>query len=468
MAVEDTSDRSDANVKPEGCDTQGEILSAILAFDQQRLNTLADQLPRGSVNAELARGWRDLFGLVDLEELAERGRQLSVVAAAEGLAGQVLGSQALCAMAYLGQNDLVQATSTARRASRMAAVEAIPSWGRLVNVVLARVRRHAGRPHLALWICTVIARNMPKEFETWVQWELLLSGHIAAGTSFERWTEPARTLTRLLAWLRDDQSREMAPDADELLRKASVWVGFREETESLLALIHADHTHTHHAHPWSYGVGRAPPYGLAGLCRQYPTAADSATTAYVRAVPRSQGRRILTLGLALCTANERTRVLAEERGHVRTDTGLSVLALAGPAGLDLGTFFRSVYGFTYEAGLHRAVLDTLVHRMRRRVPNDATILRNNEVFSLDCEQNFLIPDPRCSFETTDVVLMALAKGSAVSANDLAAALLIPLRSVQAALAQLADDGACDTARDGRRILYQISDTTFTASTTARS
>jgi DNA-binding transcriptional ArsR family regulator len=199
-----------------------------------------------------------------------------------------------------------------------------------------------------------------------------------------------------------------------------------------------------------------------------PTASQAASTAYVKAIPQREGRRLLTLGLSLCTPEERTRVLAEESGHARTDTALSVLAMAGPVGLELGTFFKSVYGFAYDPALHRAVLDTLLHRMRKRVPSDVKLSRTDEVFSLDCERPFLIPDPRCALETTDVVLMALAKSGTVSANDLASALLIPLRSVQAALAQLAEDGACDAARDGRRIFYQISDTTFTASTTSRS
>ena len=60
------------------------------------------------------------------------------------------------------------------------------------------------------------------------------------------------------------------------------------------------------------------------------------------------------------------RLLARDssRAGARTETGIAALALAGDAVISRDDFFRRVYGFPFVAYRHRAVLDTLCHRMR--------------------------------------------------------------------------------------------------------
>src|SRR5205085_10755199 len=64
----------------------------------------------------------------------------------------------------------------ARRASRMAQAESLPQLEYLANLTLARVRRHSGRPHLALHILGALARVAPAAWSGWLGWETLLGG----------------------------------------------------------------------------------------------------------------------------------------------------------------------------------------------------------------------------------------------------------------------------------------------------
>jgi predicted DNA-binding transcriptional regulator YafY len=54
----------------------------------------------------------------------------------------------------------------------------------------------------------------------------------------------------------------------------------------------------------------------------------------------------------------------------------------------------------------------------------------------------------------------LAERGSASAKDAAGELGISLRSAQAALAELAQSGACDAQKDGRNVAYVVEDTVF--------
>ena len=60
----------------------------------------------------------------------------------------------------------------------------------------------------------------------------------------------------------------------------------------------------------------------------------------------------------------------------------------------------------------------------------------------------------------DRVLQLVAKRGSVTAKDAAGALGIPLRSAQSALKELVEGGACKLRRDGRKVAYEVEDTTF--------
>jgi predicted ArsR family transcriptional regulator len=59
-----------------------------------------------------------------------------------------------------------------------------------------------------------------------------------------------------------------------------------------------------------------------------------------------------------------------------------------------------------------------------------------------------------------VLLRHLATPGGATARELAERLDVPLRSVQQALKELTADGACVSAREGRKVAYTIEDTTF--------
>ena len=163
------------------------------------------------------------------------------------------------------------------------------------------------------------------------------------------------------------------------------------------------------------------------------------------------------------------------RSGARTETGIAALALAGEGGDTRDAIFRRVYGFTFVAYRHRAVLDTLCHRMRALLGSAGDIRRDEAEASgvadspspampsiaLVLREAIVVPDMRCVLPAADRVLRSLALLGATSASAAAESLRMPLRTVQAVLQQLVADGACTIERDGRRIAYRIEDTTFT-------
>jgi hypothetical protein len=237
---------------------------------------------------------------------------------------------------------------------------------------------------------------------------------------------------------------------------------------------------------WTRGETAAIPFGLHGVGLQQDVGpqAESAT-AYVIARPKESGRRLLLPGLGL---SPRARMLARDstRAGARTETGIAALALAGDAGDTRDGFFRSVYGFTFVPYRHRAVLDTLCHRMRTLLGTAGEIRRDEgesnahadkptdapnaaaaaPTIALLLRHTIVVPDMRCILPTADRVLRALALLGATSATVAAETLHMPLRTVQAVLQELVSEGACTIERDGRRVAYKIEDTTFTQVTAA--
>ena len=103
--------------------------------------------------------------LADLFALASASRDPRLVVEMTALRALVLAS--------LGKAG--DALVFARRASMMARTEADPDAELLANLVLARMRRHAGKPHLAMRILDAIARLVPEAPRAWLEWERLLA-----------------------------------------------------------------------------------------------------------------------------------------------------------------------------------------------------------------------------------------------------------------------------------------------------
>jgi hypothetical protein len=441
-----------------------------------------------------ARLWeRLLAGVTDgLDAMA---RSLFNEASKQNASAEVIETTVIRALLALSAGSLNDAIELARRASRMAQSEALPQLEYLANITLARVRRYSGRPHLALHILSALSRVAPTHWSGWIGWETLLAGGRPTPSTTEgNPSRPGtaapsaiaeRNLHDLLDAVRGAERSAFRAAASKLERGPGLWPHISEELTALLAALDplgpaipasmAD---------WCRGEAAAIPWGLHGVGIPQDAAPQAEiATAYVLAQPGCNARRFLFPGLALAPS---ARLLARDsaKSGGRTETGIAVLALAGPSGMSRDAFFRSVYGFPFVAYRHRAVLDVLCHRMRgllgdageiRREGGDVPAASDGAVSSsppggpwiaMVLREAIIVPDMRCVLPTADRVLRALSTLGATSATAAADSLRMPLRTVQAVLQQLVSEGACMLERDGRRVAYRIEDTTFTQVTSA--
>ena len=94
----------------------------------------------------------------------------------------------------------------------------------------------------------------------------------------------------------------------------------------------------------------------------------------------------------------------------------------------------------------------------------AEVVRSEGFITLNVHQPFTVPDPRCSRPLEDRLLETLATSRDATAKGTAAALGVPLRTVQGALKELVAEGACLAERKGRAVAYRVEDTTFASPT----
>lgn len=391
------------------------------------------------------------------EGLADEAREVEVQAARHRLASIVVETACIRALIELERCDQAGATTIARRAARMARVERLPQSEYLAGLVLARVRRHGGRPHLATRILTALAGYVSPEWRTQVEWESLLAGGAAplAGSSrsplAEFLAEVRSNAPIAIAFERADARLRMAPQRVELHALARTL----DPDDADYPLAPRD------VHEWRRGAGSLAPRGIFGVC-----ASDAlelpAVLGWVVCDARG-ARRVLRTTLSRL-AGEYAIVGPRERKHSKVDAAVAALALAGEAGAAPDDLFEAVYGFGYRAELHRSAFDVLLHRLRQHIDGFATTERSGERIVLRIERACVLPDPRCNRPIDDRLLQLLAAMGTASARDAAAALDAPLRTVQRALAELVADGACVKARDGREVAYAIEDTTFSEPT----
>jgi hypothetical protein len=412
----------------------------------------------------------------ETEGVVEEGKALHAAGSQAQDASMVIDAQLLRAMAALTDDDLEEATSLARRASRMARTEGLRAERFLASILLARVRRRAGRPHLATRILSALTPIAPAPWQGWLVWERVLAG---SRTFLESDTDPLQTATdtaasrassALIRWLRMARAGDVAA-FDEAKGEAAghteAYLDIDRERNALAAALDPrldPKDLPERLRPWAIGDEEDTPAGLHGIVGPPDGPADS-TIASVVARPDRPPRRLLRVSVPLLQEEgepmrlERTRL---RRGRV--DTAVAALALAGPEGLPDSGLFEKAYEFEFVSSLHAGILDVLVHRMRARLEGAATVHRNSGRLRLEPHGILVLPDPRCVEHVEDRLLRVIARHGGVTTRQAAQELDVSVRTAQLALRRLLESGDCVLNRDGRRVEYLVEDTTFTEPT----
>jgi hypothetical protein len=455
--------------------------ASALEFDPTPLASWCDLLdrlvhdsthPALAAHRDVCRGWHALLtgDLANARALVEAAGQ---EATRHRVAAVVIEAAALRALVALETGELEEAVSTARRASRMARTEAIPQSEYLAHLVLARVRRATNHPHLATRILEALLRVASSSWSAWVRWELVFAGSrelafpaIPADAGPRSW-RAAVALARLF----EAAERGVRPDfearAHETLEHAS---GFRAlEREVQVALSATDYRLGLSAELEAWGRGQSTDGAAAirGLAVQELAGSEESATAFVVASPEGGARRILRSGRALLDIPGLAVLRQTRRKQGRVETLCAALALAGPDGIDESRCFELVYEFPYEPEMHKGVFDVLIHRAREYAGDAGSLERTKSRVHLTLKRPIVVPDPRCALPVHERLLRALAASHGATARDIAQTLGVSLRAAQAALQELANDGACLVERDGRRVEYRVEDTTFSEPTQVR-
>jgi hypothetical protein len=446
--------------------------AAVLDFDG---DTLAELAP---VSLELARGLPD--ALLFSAELISAWASLARGAAAEArdranevlrsasraeVAAAVVEAQAIRALAATALSEPESALDLARRASLVARTEGLPQLEFFAHFGLARARRYARQPHLSLRILEALSEILTKPWRAWLAWESLLAGGniertLLADAPVSTAKSAALELMALLGAAADGDRIRFDALALELPEIIGRFAPVHAETLELLgALDPGFASASPEVLAFRNGESVLTPASVHGL-RVRDTEEQESAGAYVSLVPEARGVRLLHGGLRLVDGPGVTRIQQSQRAQGRVETLLSILGLAGPEGLDETICFNEAYGFEFTPEVHRGVFDVLVHRARATIEGAARLERIDGKVSLHPNAPLLIPDPRVSQRTTDRVLRLLAGRGAASAKDAAGLLGISLRTAQAALAELAQSGACDARKDGRNVAYVVEDSVF--------
>jgi hypothetical protein len=423
-------------------------LAAFIAFDGITLAT----------TTELARELSAKHGSVGYRAVAETGALAASVlvdaatdalddrvvrdAARECDPGLAIHHESLRALAALASASMGEALAIARRASRMAATEGLLQSEYFANIVLARVRRGGGRGHLAVRILTSLASVVPAPWRTWVGLERALAGAVEG-------TPLGDAITALEA----GDGQAFRRNAAAVAEHAEGFRALAREVQTLVELVDPFAAPSASSRAWILGETDASPSGLRDPARS-PMA-----IAYVVVDPERPARRVLTAGARLLPAD--TVLLSPTASALRTHHALALVALAGPAGIEIPELFEKVYGFALSDPTHEEVFRGLLHRARAALGDAGDMQRAGDRLRIEVQRTILVPDPRCEVSLTDRILTFVAgSGGRATARTIADALRIPLRTTQRALAELVEDGSCSTEPDGRRVEYVVEDTTF--------
>jgi hypothetical protein len=432
-------------------------VEAVLAFDGRRLAALeaatsAITTPDAEGAVALLRGWSRLA----------RGAAQDAVVAAEAASAHAkrtedaslrVDAATLRALSFLELGRGAEATDVARRASRMARTEQLLVQEYLANLALARVRRYAGRAHLAARIASALDQVAPLPWRSWLRWELSMAGQRVASAGDET---PGALLTGALDAAERGDVDAFVARAGQCGEAAAGFVFIQREANALFALAdpHRPVDDPVEVAAFARGATPEPPFGVRDRN------VGATTAALVLAAPGRAPRRVLRTGVPLLGDEAWTPPEGNQK-DARTHTLIAVVALAGEAGIDEGEAFRAVYGFEMVPVKHDGVFRTLRHRAKATLGDGASLERVDGRLSLVPSLPLLCPDPRTQLPTAERILALLAAGHGrVTAKQIAETLSIAVRSAQAALGELVDEGACVAERVGRRVENGVEDTTF--------
>ncbi|HJL14213.1 MAG TPA: hypothetical protein RMH99_01085 [Sandaracinaceae bacterium LLY-WYZ-13_1] len=379
------------------------------------------------------------------DEAASRGSELAESAAGANDETMVLLAACVRALAALGRRETDRATELARRASRMARTEGLLPEEYVANLVLARARRHAGRPHLAVRITTALALVVPPSFHRWVAWEACL-----AGEPLRRDGELAALVDEASAGARErlDARRSALED------RVATCAPMRAELAALVGMLDPRCAATEPVAPWRRGASSEAPLGI-----RVPADPTRAAAFVFGREDGEPGPRLAQAGLGLLPP-----VRSFERGGQqkhRVHTALAALASRGGAGMTAEALFEAVYGFAPVPVKHDGVFRVLLHRTRKSLGDAGTIDGGDGRLTLRLRIPIVVADSRYRRPLSEHVLSLVGAGRrGMTAREIARHLELPLRSVQTVLGELVDDGACLAERDGRRVTYVVEDTTF--------
>ena len=335
----------------------------------------------------------------------------------------------------------------AREAAAIAARTDQPHAQYAAYLALARARRHTGRVPMATRLVASLLRSAPPPYRALLSWEAWVVGlrgeHSAETDSFALAVQAAQ---------RGDRE------------------AFRASGEALVAAMSGDATRASEAHALLAAIDpRSEIDGLDPATRAFVSGArhdleglegaviapDVVDSPLALAIVAPSGvRRVLAPGVPL--AGPLPRVSGSEQGG-RTETAIVTLATS-PRGLDEETFFRGVYGFAFKKALHDGVLRVLLTRMRQALDPHARLVRDDDRLRLEVLTAFTVVDPRVASRADNAVLRAIAGDRAISAKEIAERTGLPLRTVQAELGRLVDEGVCRREKEGRSTEYVVEDT----------
>ncbi|MBO6934771.1 MAG: winged helix-turn-helix transcriptional regulator [Deltaproteobacteria bacterium] len=351
---------------------------------------------------------------------------------------------ALRSLDALARGDRETALKLARTGCRMADSDEEPQPQYLAYIVLARVRRHVGTPHLAHHILQRLSAVAPPAWRPWLNWELAAVGAPAPGTAIHsaletlergELSEAERAFDRLVEETSWDSER----------RELDAWRGYHFVTRS-----------DQHTEPYVHGLTFDCPGELTGLLESVRSE-RAHELGWILARPTARTRRLSGLAVRATAAHVDAPMVTSKSPRIAAF--LSHLALAGPEGAEAKALFRRVYGFRYIALRHRDAYKVLVSRARKTVAARAEIERVDGRIVLRVLAPLLLPDATTTSSAEDRMLRLFASGRSAP-QQIASRMGISVRTVQRAVKRLTEEGVLSEVRDGRRVSYEVQDTTF--------
>lgn len=426
--------------------------AGLLALDFQSLDHAIAAL--ATIETPRARAWAELLGAMGDASRGSRdvsgvGERIAKRATEAKWASLLVDATLLRSLGHMMRGELDEATALARRAARMAQTEHLWISNYLASLVLARLRRLGGRPHLAGLIASACVDLAPPVFAGWLRWELLFAGVLRPSEgdgSFPSDRASALAHRFFRAGLSDDELAELRATIVHSLPH-------RRDFESAFVTTQGLIPEPGRLHAWVRGEVAAPPAELLGLTppawKREPDAAPLVVATPGRAAVRA-------LGFAVPPTYPRLQVGTRP---ARPEALAAALTLASE-GVSREALFERVYGFAYRKSIHEASFKVVRHQVKKLLEGYADVVHEDGRMRVEVRAPYAIVDPRCQQPFHDVVLRYLAGAGAASAKDLAARLDVPLRTVQMALREMTEEGICIAAKDGRRVFYTVEDTTF--------